>query len=227
MVKPHKPKLLYASALAVLIAGWATQTRPAHAVSPPPPPTVATGLATNVTRTSATLSGTVNPNGSATTYIFVYGTSSDYYSRRFTSPTSAGSGTATLSESVSISGLTPGTTYHFGISANNPSGTNRGADKTFTTLPRPLKLTVSPNHTRARSETCFSFKATSSGHAVAGVTIHLAGRAAKTSHTGMATICGALERGTYHPSATKPTYRTARAAITAATTPTRGPTFTG
>ena len=56
-------------------------------------PVAVTGSATNVTPTSATLNGTVDPNGRATTWYFEYGTSTSYGSK--TADRSAGSGTST------------------------------------------------------------------------------------------------------------------------------------
>ena len=44
-------------------------------------PTVSTSAATNVLTTTATLTGTVNPNGSDTTYRVEYGTSTGYGSQ--------------------------------------------------------------------------------------------------------------------------------------------------
>ena len=41
-------------------------------------PTVATGAASSITTTSAQLNGSVNPNGSATTYYFEYGLTTAY-----------------------------------------------------------------------------------------------------------------------------------------------------
>src|SRR5581483_12435251 len=60
-------------------------------------PTVGTGSATSITGTTATLNGTVNPHGSATTYYFQWGTSSSYGST--TTTTSAGSGSAAVNVS--------------------------------------------------------------------------------------------------------------------------------
>ena len=54
-------------------------------------PIASTGSATSVTATGAVIAGTVNPNGSATTYQVQYGTSGAYGSA--TAPGSAGSGT--------------------------------------------------------------------------------------------------------------------------------------
>jgi len=92
-------------------------------------PTVATQDATAITMTAATLNGTVNPNGLATTYHFEWGTTVSYGNN--TATLSAGSGTATLPESANITGLTAGTTYHFRIAAVNSDGTSNGNDFTF------------------------------------------------------------------------------------------------
>lgn len=204
-------------------AGAATQSSAAHAVIGAP--TATTGVASNRTYTSATLNGTVNPNGSATTYFFQYGTSTAYGKQ--TSSPSAGSDTTTQPESVSISGLAPGRTYHFRIVAHNQAGTSDGADGTFTTPVRPLELSASPGRAHAGAHVCFAFRATSTGHPVRGATVRFDHHTARTSRSGKATICRRLRRGTYHSTATKTGYRHARATIriTAAATPT--PRFTG
>jgi hypothetical protein len=101
----------------------------------PAPPGVVTGAASGVTPTGATLHGSVDGNGRATTYWFEYGTSTGYGSK--TAEHSAGSGSNSVAESVSISGLQPGHTYHFRIVANSDGGTSNGADATFTTNGAP------------------------------------------------------------------------------------------
>jgi formylglycine-generating enzyme required for sulfatase activity len=95
------------------------------------PPTVTTGSATSVTSTSATLTGTVNPNGSDTSYYFQYGTTTGYGST--TTTTAAGSGTGSVSASASLTGLGSGTTYHYRLAATNSGGTTYGADSVFST----------------------------------------------------------------------------------------------
>jgi hypothetical protein len=94
-------------------------------------PFATTGGATNITSSGATLNGSVNPNRAATTYSFQYGTSTSYGSQ--TASQSAGSGTSDQPASAGISGLVPGTTYHFRIVATNSDGTTFGSDATFTT----------------------------------------------------------------------------------------------
>lgn len=95
-------------------------------------PVAATGSASRILATSATLSGSVIPSGRATTYWFEYGTTASYGSR--TSSRSAGSGTSSLGVARDVTGLAPGTLYHFRLVAQNSAGITRGADRTFTTV---------------------------------------------------------------------------------------------
>ena len=94
-------------------------------------PSAITGPVTSVGPTTATATGTVNPGGQATTWYVEYGTSTSYGTK--TANVSAGSGTANTAVSASLTGLTPGTTYHYRVVATNSSGTARGADGIFTT----------------------------------------------------------------------------------------------
>lgn len=90
------------------------------------------GYALNVTSTSAQLQGGVYPNGNDTTYWWEYGTTSAYGQR--TPPTDIGGGTAPVPVSDSLTGLAPGTTYHYRLVAENlPFGTEYGYDFTLTT----------------------------------------------------------------------------------------------
>ena len=108
------------------------------------PPTLATGSASNVGSGSATVSGTVNPNGTAT-YHFDYGTSTNYGSRAPAPPDpSAGSGTTPQTESTTLTGLSPNTLYHYRIEATNAAGTSYGTDQTFTTTGAGTSPSPSP-----------------------------------------------------------------------------------
>jgi phosphodiesterase/alkaline phosphatase D-like protein len=105
--------------------GYGTRTVGAGIVmaNVPQGPTVTTGAASAITSTSATLGGTVNPNGLSTTYIFLYGTSSSLAGASQVGPYSAGSGTSAVAANANISGLTPNTTpYYFRLQATNSSG---------------------------------------------------------------------------------------------------------
>jgi phosphodiesterase/alkaline phosphatase D-like protein len=116
-----------------------------------PPPTVVTGVASSIGPTSATVAGSINPQGLATTYLFEYGKTTSYGSK--TASKSAGSGTSTVAVSTTISSLTPGTTYHYRIVATSSAGTSRGADRTFTTTPPPTVATGSASNVGPTSAT--------------------------------------------------------------------------
>lgn len=97
---------------------------------------VVTGPATEVERESATLNGTVDPEGLATTYYFEYGLSRSYGSTTSTPP-GEDLGTTTAGDqpvSAEVSSLEPGKTYHYRLVAVNSSGTSYGVDRTFTAV---------------------------------------------------------------------------------------------
>jgi hypothetical protein len=107
-------------------------------------PTVANEPATGITSTSATLNGSVNPNGSSTTYKFEYGTKETELNRA-TAPVSAGSGSTSLKVHAEV-GLEPGTKYYFRISASNGAGTSTGSPiLNFTTSSGLWKIKESLN----------------------------------------------------------------------------------
>jgi hypothetical protein len=108
----------------------ASGTTGATGPTSPTAPTVATGSPSQVQQTSAVLNGTVDPKGQTTHYFFQYGPTTAYGVQ--TSPASAGSGSANVSVHATITGLTPGTTYHYRLVASNATGTSNGEDKTVT-----------------------------------------------------------------------------------------------
>ena len=115
-----------AGALAATSEG---STAPASAA--PTPPTVTTGSTSNITQSSATVSGLVNPNGTDTHYYFRYGTTTAYGSQ--TTPADAGSGTSQVGVHAAIYGLSTNTTYHYQLVAQNARGASYSADQTLTT----------------------------------------------------------------------------------------------
>jgi hypothetical protein len=96
-------------------------------------PSAITGPVTTYGPTSATVGGTVNPNGEATTWHVEYGKTTTYGTD--TASVSAGSGTANTSVTATLTNLEPGTTYHYRLVATNSAGTTYGADATFATVP--------------------------------------------------------------------------------------------
>jgi sugar lactone lactonase YvrE len=99
----------------------------------PPPPVVSTGAAVTVLQTNAYVTGTVNPEGLATTYEYQYGTSTSYEQ---SSPLlEAGSGSEAVAAPGSLTDLAPDTVYHYRLVATSDDGTNYGEDQTLTTPP--------------------------------------------------------------------------------------------
>ena len=95
-------------------------------------PAATTSPATQVTATTATVNGSVDPNKQDTTYRFEYGKTNAYGSS--TPVQGPVKGNSAKSVSAQLTQLAPSTTYHFRLVATNTSGTAQGADRTFTTL---------------------------------------------------------------------------------------------
>jgi hypothetical protein len=89
--------------------------------------------ASSITTNSATLNGTVNPDGYPTTAWFQWGATTNY--GNLTPTTDLGSGTTALPLSAPLAGLTLGITYHFRIAATNDYGLAYGSDQSFTMVP--------------------------------------------------------------------------------------------
>jgi hypothetical protein len=128
------------------------------------PPIAITGNANRVRETSATLNGVAGPNvrgGDITKYFFEYGTTPAYGSQTplgtigrcpfgVTPPSPYCNVPKKQRVSADIRRLTPCTTYHFQLVAQNPDGVADGGDNTFTTrFAPPLSGVFAPNNVRA------------------------------------------------------------------------------
>ncbi len=103
---------------------------------PNAPPVVTTGAASGIGAGGATVAGTVNPGGNATTYSFQFGTSPALGSS--TASTTMAAEDSPQSVTAVLGGLAPATTYHFRLVASNPAGGPvAGATATFTTAAAP------------------------------------------------------------------------------------------
>lgn len=96
-----------------------------------PPPVVLSWLATDITATSATLHGTVDPNGATATAYFEWGETTAYgnsvvYGQEGPEP-------GVVAVSKTITGLTCNTQYHFRLRVVEADGIVYGDDRTFTT----------------------------------------------------------------------------------------------
>jgi len=112
-------------------------------------PMVATLDATDIGGVSATLNGTVNPNGAPAAGHFDWGTS-PLSLVNTTVPDSVGSGTSAVPVSKVISGLTPNTLYYFRAAGSNAGGNTNGGIMSFTTVQPNLAVTP-PNRNVASS----------------------------------------------------------------------------
>jgi hypothetical protein len=131
-----------------------------------PPAEVSTGMVLSLTPgvasgTSATVGGSLNPEGVDTHYYVQYGTSEEYgqtMPASWASPEEelhgqkpvpagldGGSGSTLVAlggggslPNITLEGLTGGTVYHYRLVAYNADGTAYGAPQTVTVLPAPL-----------------------------------------------------------------------------------------
>lgn len=113
----------------------ATRTFKTTGTSASTAPNATTRNASDVETATATLHGTIDPNGAETTYWFEYSSDSLLGSvlLKTTSQTSAGAGTSDVTVEADISGLNPKTTYYVRLVAQNAQGTDRGERMSFKT----------------------------------------------------------------------------------------------
>jgi hypothetical protein len=99
--------------------------------APSTAPTAETGIATDVTLHTATLHGTVNPNGSETTYYFRYGRTAPF--TQTTPVQHAGAGTQDVAVAAPVDELSWGRKYQYRLVAANAEGSTAGATHEFRT----------------------------------------------------------------------------------------------
>jgi hypothetical protein len=104
-------------------------------------PRIAGETVSQITSTSAKVSGQVNPVGDDTTFFVEYVTEAQFIAGKYTEATTApvtprdiGSGTEFVPVAQQLGGLSPATTYHVRIVASNSIATSHGHDMTFTTF---------------------------------------------------------------------------------------------
>ena len=93
---------------------------------------------TGVSASEATLHTQINPLGHDTSYYFQYGTQSCQANPGVctnvpSSPEDIGAGTEDVEREVKLTGLTPGTTYHYRVLDSNSLGGTEGPERTFIT----------------------------------------------------------------------------------------------
>jgi hypothetical protein len=107
-------------------------------------PSVSAGTAFGITASEAKISGEINPNGLETTFDVEYVTEAQFLEGQFDDPERApdlerniGSGGVPVKVIQQLSGLLPGTTYHFRLVATNADAETAGPEGTFTTFNPP------------------------------------------------------------------------------------------
>src|SRR5215471_12603466 len=174
----------------------------------PPTPIVTTNPATLIASFSATLKGSLNPDGLSTTFHFQYGTTTSY---GLTTAPQTQTGDTSRLVVANINSLAPHTTYHFRIVASNTAGTAFGSDRTFTTLTMtgfPVVKTNPATNLTASSATLEGLLdphgLTTSVYFQYGRGPNYGGRTPKETRTGnnyqniSATISGLSAHTTYH-----------------------------
>lgn len=107
-------------------------------------PEVVTTAVSEVTASTATLRGTVNPLGqSVSACSLEFGTTESYGANVPCTP-SPGSGTSPVAVSGAVTNLSASTTYHFRVVATSAGGTSYGTDRTFTTPPDAPSVLTEP-----------------------------------------------------------------------------------
>jgi hypothetical protein len=111
-----------------------------------PVPRATTGAVNSIGTTSATLSGTVEPDGDVVTYTFelgIYNGENTQYGEVVSESVNAT--TTAVAETYGLTGLQPGTTYAAKITARSSFGAADGGSVTFTTGGLPTVLTIPPS----------------------------------------------------------------------------------
>ncbi|HET6865942.1 MAG TPA: fibronectin type III domain-containing protein, partial [Solirubrobacteraceae bacterium] len=97
-------------------------------------PVVNVGAPSAITATGATLNGSVTANNASVGVVFEFGQTSAYGSQ---ASVPAVTGLQSAPVTALLTGLTPGTTYHYRLVASSPDGAATTPDATFTTAPAP------------------------------------------------------------------------------------------
>lgn len=122
----------------------------------PSPPTATTGSATNVTSTSATINGSINPSGQQATVTFCWGTDVNLNGCATLTATQSpvAAGNSAVNVSIGLTNLSPGTPYFYRVIVNNGIGGNiLGSIETFRALDAPTATTQNASNIQSTTAT--------------------------------------------------------------------------
>jgi predicted lipoprotein with Yx(FWY)xxD motif len=146
-----RARLAIAVALCVALIASAAMTATSSAAEPEIPPVVTTSPAVP-TADGYTLKGTIYTYSLDTHYHFEYGTTTSYGTSLPVPDADAGTNPV-VPVSETVTGLAPGTTYHFRIVAENSKGPGSSSDATFTTSAGPGAPAPAPTPAPGGGET--------------------------------------------------------------------------
>ncbi len=119
---------------------------------------LSTGSVANLQPDSATLTGSLAPNGFDAHYYFEWGLTAKYEHQSPEAPgTDAGESAGAVAAKADLSALSPNTTYHYRIVASNSLGQSFGADKAFITS-GPPRITNEPTTAIGHEEATINAK---------------------------------------------------------------------
>lgn len=127
-------------------------------------PDVTTGTTSALTRASATVDGTVNPDKIAAKYWFEWGTEPSSLNHKTTVQEAGEAGTP-VPVSAELSGLTRETTYFYRLVAENANGTNDGEIESFVTFGAIENLKTLPTTGVTATGATFHGELTPNGYA--------------------------------------------------------------
>ncbi len=121
--------------------GGHSESEEAHfTTAPAPVPSAITGSAQTVASTTATIYGSVDPDGQPAVYAFEVGIYNGPQTSFGTVFTASVTGSVPVQESLGLSGLQPGVQYAYRIRISSGYGTATGEPATFTTTGLPAAL---------------------------------------------------------------------------------------
>ncbi len=136
-LEPHK---VYSYLLVVTNANGTVRTAEGQFITLSAP--VIQEFASDVNRSTAKINALINPAGADTVYRFEYGPDTSYGTSFPVPDEDIGSRDEEVPVGDMLTGLQPGSTYHYRVVATNASGTTEGEDRTFktyaATVPTPV-----------------------------------------------------------------------------------------
>jgi hypothetical protein len=122
-------------------------------LQPAGPPEISEESVSSVNTDGAVILGRIAPGGGLTEWWIEFGPTLAYGGKLPVTPNKLKDNLAPENVTLALSGLTPGTQYHYRFVAENPSDKTEGDDHTFTTFPSPTTGPDSCANAQVRQQT--------------------------------------------------------------------------